>query len=84
MVMFTCQNQVSLSLDFPLKERTESVLTEHGVRNGNARPSEIKVALRGEEEIEEVHRQEGPVAFNQPGFPMPKLEIPLLDGNSSR
>ena len=47
MVMFTCQHQVSLSPDFPVRERTEPVLNGLGVQNADVGPSEVEVIPGG-------------------------------------
>ena len=83
MVMFTRQNYISLSPDFLPRERTELVLTSPGVRNEHAGPAKIEVVSReGDTEVDQ--RREGPIAFNQLGFLVPKLEIPLFDRSNPR
>ena len=82
--MFTRQNQVSLSPDFPPRERTEPVLIGQGVRNENVGLSKIEIAPREERDTGIDLRQERLVTVNQPGFPKPKLDIPLFDESNPR
>ena len=59
MVMFTSQNSVRMSPNFPPRERTNLILPGHGVNNRMIRTSEIEVDLVEVGEMVVERRREG-------------------------
>ena len=79
-LIFSSQHQVRISPDFPPKDRLEPILPGIGTSNRNAGSMEFEVdpATVGENVLE--MRQEIPTLPHHFGFLMPKLELPVFEG----
>ena len=84
MVMFSSQNSVRLSANFPPRERSELILSGFGKTHRAVGKSELgeESTVNGEDMFE--GEQGVQAAQNQFHFPLPKMGIPLFDGISSR
>ena len=77
MLMFTCQNPVSMTPDFPPRDRTESLLHHH---RGHIRPVTPDMENGQDDGVgirQDMGREEQDIA-NKRGFPCPGWRYPFL------
>lgn len=83
MVIFTRQNSVRVSLDFPLRERNEPILPGNRMNRGNG-TSEIKVDPKEELERMMGRDREDPHNHHHSRFLMPRMEILIFERANPR
>lgn len=83
MLMFGRQNQVSVSPEFPPRERTEPILQGNREVGGHGA---MELGGEPEDELDGLNheRRNGQSNIHQPGFPMPWVDIPTFDGVNPR
>ena len=82
--MFASQQPMRLSTEFPPKDRTEPILAEGVTEPPQAGMSEFELEPEMMEESTMGRRTGAQAHRNQPNFPVPKLDIPLFDGENPR
>ena len=78
--MFSSQNQVRISLDFPPRDRVELILPGHGNNHRTVESLELEGDPAVVEETPMDKRLEIQIPSQQVGFPVPKLELPTFEG----
>ena len=80
MLMFSSQNQVRISLDFPPRDRVEPILPGHGNNHRVVGSSELEGDLVVVEENLMDRRREIQIPLHQVGFLVSKLKLLMFEG----